>query len=344
MDSDGLLSTLALLAPLRVKGGKPLADLEGKALPSFACEKVRYVRLRNTRRLSNLVLSHAGTHERGDDVFPHAQTIAFAVACGNSTGLFDDSRCVCTMAGMEIEEIRRQNLRYWIDTDPHSQGNVTAWCNYYSQFVDDDEASLTPSYIRQLAPKNGKPQRHIGEKSARRLERIGGKPHGWMDVDRSKTTDEKLAQHEGETMAYDDALALRDLRRIPLVGEVKGGADGYLEELQYPVGHGDGYVLWPTTDNSAYALRVRGDSMHPRYRAGEFVIVEPSKEPPVGEDVVVIFHDGRKMLKVLNWVRDGEVQLLSINNGFAPLTVSASDIAAMHYAAGRAPRTALLKI
>jgi phage repressor protein C with HTH and peptisase S24 domain len=81
--------------------------------------------------------------------------------------------------------------------------------------------------------------------------------------------------------------------------------------------------------------------MHPRYRAGEFVIVEPSKEPPLGEDVVVIFNDGRKMLKVLNWIRDGEVQLLSINNGFAPLTISVLDISAMHYAAGRAPRSAL---
>lgn len=248
------------------------------------------------------------------------------------------------MVGMEIEEIRRQNLRYWIDTDPHSTGNATAWCNYYSQFVDDDEAPLTPSYIRQLVPKRGEAKRHIGEKSARRLERIGGKPVGWLDVDRRMTTDEKLAQRESETMAYDGAMELRDLRRIPLVGEVKGGADGYLEELQYPVGHGDGYVLWPTTDGAAYALRVRGDSMHPRYRAGEFVIVEPSKEPPAGEDVVAIFHDGRKMLKVLNWARDGEVQLLSINNGFAPLTVSARDIRAMHYAAGRAPRSALHKI
>jgi hypothetical protein len=36
-------------------------------------------------------------------------------------------------------------------------------------------------------------------------------------------------------MDYDDGLPLRDHRRIPLVGEVKGGADGYLEELQYPV-------------------------------------------------------------------------------------------------------------
>lgn len=141
----------------------------------------------------------------------------------------------------------------------------------------------------------------------------------------------------------EDAPSIKPNRRIPLVGEVKAGMDGFLEELQYPVGHGDGYVMWPTSDSNAYALRVRGDSMHPRYRAGEFVIVEPTVEAPLGEDVVVILHDGRKMLKVLNWMREDEIQLLSINDGFAPMTLPVGDVRAIHYAAGRAPRSALVK-
>lgn len=134
---------------------------------------------------------------------------------------------------------------------------------------------------------------------------------------------------------------LIQFKKVPVVGEVKGGADGYLEEMQYPVGHGDGHVDWPTRDNHAYALRVRGDSMHPRYRAGEFVIVEPSVEATVGEDVIVCCKDGRKMLKVLNWIRDGEAQFLSINNGYGPLTVELTEIDTIHRAAGRAPRSCL---
>ncbi len=139
------------------------------------------------------------------------------------------------------------------------------------------------------------------------------------------------------------ALDLKPMRAVPVVGEVKGGEDGYLEELEYPVGHGDGTIEWPTSDQHSYALRVRGDSMFPRYRAGEFVVVEPSIEAPLGEDVVVCLNDGRKMLKVLNWIRDGEVQLLSINNGFAPLTIVDREIRSIHYAAGRAPRSAIKK-
>lgn len=131
---------------------------------------------------------------------------------------------------------------------------------------------------------------------------------------------------------------------LPLVGEVKGGEDGYLEELQYPVGHGEGVIEYPTSDPHAYALRVRGDSMFPRYRAGEFVIVEPSIEPQTGDDVVVLCTNGRKLLKVMNWKRDGEIQLLSINNGYAPLTLPLVEVQSVQLASGRARRNALKKI
>lgn len=139
----------------------------------------------------------------------------------------------------------------------------------------------------------------------------------------------------------EDAPRLRARVKVPLVGEVKGGNDGYLEETQYPVGIGEGFILYPTSDEQAYALRVRGDSMHPRYRHGEFVVVEPSHEPQPGDDVVVRCHDGRKLLKEFGWKRSDEVQLRSINDGFEPTTLPLSEIASMHLVAGRARSGAL---
>lgn len=148
-------------------------------------------------------------------------------------------------------------------------------------------------------------------------------------------------QHSSISSEVGDRIELREMRKIPVVGEVKGGDDGYLEELEYPVGHGEGFVLYPTNDPNAYAVRVRGDSMHPRYRAGEFVIVEPNIEAQEGDDVVVACTNGKKMLKQLNWRRDGEIQLLSINNGYGPLTVYEHEIQAIQLVAGRARRNAL---
>lgn len=138
----------------------------------------------------------------------------------------------------------------------------------------------------------------------------------------------------------EDAPALKENRLVPVVGEVKGGDDGFLEELQYPVGHGEGSVDYPTSDSSAYALRVRGDSMHPRYRAGEFIVVTPSITAQPSDDVVVALKDGRKLLKVLNWIQDEEIQLLSVNNHFGPLTLQLSEVEFVHLVDGRVRRSA----
>lgn len=187
---------------------------------------------------------------------------------------------------------------------------------------------------------------NIGAKLARDIEVAFGLPRYWMDEDHSS---EKVAQHPQpaappEPSNVESGLDLKAFRAVPHVGEVKGGQDGYFEELQYPTGHGDGVIDYPTTDRNAYALRVRGDSMHPRYRAGEYIVVEPSIEPQPGEDVVVICRDGRKLLKTLAWTRGGSVSLLSINNGHAPVTLDLADIERMHTVAGVVPARALRKL
>ena len=133
------------------------------------------------------------------------------------------------------------------------------------------------------------------------------------------------------------APALSTSRLVPVVGHVKGGIDGFLEEMQYPTGYGEGYVEYWTKDPGSYALRVKGDSMHPRYRAGEFIVVTPSIEAQPGRDVVVKMRDGRKLLKQLNWIRGDEVQLLSINDGYAPTTLSVDEIESIHRVAGGVP-------
>lgn len=145
-----------------------------------------------------------------------------------------------------------------------------------------------------------------------------------------------------EAANVEGAPALVKARKVPVIGEVKGGLDGYFDELMYPVGHGEGYVEYWCRDESAYALRVRGDSMHPRYRAGEFVVVTPSIEAQPGSDVVIQLVDGRKLLKQLNWIRDDEIQLLSINNGYEPLTLSKSEVLSMQPVGGGVPRHAFI--
>ncbi|MGI9142687.1 MAG: S24 family peptidase [Fluviibacter sp.] len=132
-------------------------------------------------------------------------------------------------------------------------------------------------------------------------------------------------------------------QQVPVVGHVKGGADGFLEELGYPVGEGDGHVEYPARDKNAYALRVRGDSMRPRIRPGEFVIIEPNHQAHPGDDVVVSTRDGRKLLKEFLYERNGDITLGSINLENGPLTLSRAEISAIHYVAAIVPAGAFYK-
>lgn len=126
------------------------------------------------------------------------------------------------------------------------------------------------------------------------------------------------------------ALELKKSRRVPITGSVRGGDDGYLVQDNGT----DGWVEYWTGDPRAYALRIRGDSMHPRYRAGEFVVVTPSIEAQPGRDVVVKLHNGKCLLKELGWIREDEVQLRSVNNGYEPMTIQREEIECICRVAG----------
>lgn len=121
---------------------------------------------------------------------------------------------------------------------------------------------------------------------------------------------------------------------IPVVGTAQLGDDGHFCELQYPVGHGDGAIEWRTKDANAYALRCRGESMKPRIRHGEFVVIEPNRPVMAGDEVLVRAVDGRVMVKQLAFIRDGMVHLDSVNEKYPRISIEETEIAAIHYMAG----------
>jgi phage repressor protein C with HTH and peptisase S24 domain len=161
---------------------------------------------------------------------------------------------------------------------------------------------------------------------------------------------EKLKSRLPDTIAQSELESnghlthdLIDFIRVPIVGNAQLGDNGYWCELEYPVGHGDGYVKYAARDKNAYALRCVGDSMKPRIRDGEFVIVEPSYEPQPGDDVMVKAIDGRVMVKTYLYTRDNRVHLMSINEAHPPQSFALSEIEKMHPIAGTANRLAFVK-
>ena len=127
-----------------------------------------------------------------------------------------------------------------------------------------------------------------------------------------------------------DGRGLKPFITVPIVGRGKGGADGYFDEEQYPVGHGNGYIDHPTRDVNAFALRIEGDSMYPAIRHGQHVIVEPNAGYSSGEYVYVALNDGRKLVKQLGFEKSDSINLVSINNDHPPLTILKENVKAIY--------------
>ncbi|SAK65738.1 putative phage repressor [Caballeronia pedi] len=120
-------------------------------------------------------------------------------------------------------------------------------------------------------------------------------------------------------------------RGIPVVGMAQLGDGGFWADVEYPVGHGDGFVDVPTKDKDAYALRCKGDSMRPRIKDGEFVVIEPNHEIEPGDEVLVKSKDGRVMVKEFLYKRAGRCHLASVNETHGSLAFADDEIEKMHY-------------
>lgn len=79
-------------------------------------------------------------------------------------------------------------------------------------------------------------------------------------------------------------------RAVPVINKVAAGYPTDFNDLDYPVGVADDYVRCPDLhDPNAFAVRVVGDSMEPKFRQGDIVIFSPAADVNNGDDCFVRF-------------------------------------------------------
>lgn len=85
---------------------------------------------------------------------------------------------------------------------------------------------------------------------------------------------------------------------VPVVNRVSAGYPRDFTDLSYPKGAADSYISCPdVSDPDAFAARVYGDSMAPKYRQGDIVIFSPKATLRSGDDAFVRFDDGQTTFK-----------------------------------------------
>ena len=82
---------------------------------------------------------------------------------------------------------------------------------------------------------------------------------------------------ENELDIKEDMSVLAAGRLVPIINKVSAGYPTDFNDLDYPVGVADDYVRCPDLhDPNAFAVRVIGDSMEPRFREGDIVVFSPA--------------------------------------------------------------------
>jgi len=130
---------------------------------------------------------------------------------------------------------------------------------------------------------------------------------------------------------------------VPVINKVSAGYPRDFSDLAYPPRVADDYVSCPDVqDRDAFAARVHGDSMIPKYREGDIVVFSPALVPRDGDDCFVRFADGQTTFKRIFYETDEQkhpvLRLQPRNERYRPQTVPSEKVAGLYRAIYRYQR------
>ncbi len=121
---------------------------------------------------------------------------------------------------------------------------------------------------------------------------------------------------------------------IPIINKVAAGYPSDFDDLGYPVGFADDYVLAPDlNDPNAFAVRVVGDSMEPEFRQGDIVIFSPAAPVQSGYDCFIRFQNPYEAtFKRVFFDAKNQIRLQPRNEKYPPQFVKPSRISGLYKA------------
>jgi phage repressor protein C with HTH and peptisase S24 domain len=127
-------------------------------------------------------------------------------------------------------------------------------------------------------------------------------------------------------------------RVVPVINKVPAGYPAEFDDMGYPVGFADDYVRCPDIhDPNAFAVRVVGDSMQPKFSEGDVVIFSPAADVQNGDDCFVrLTNPHETTFKRVFFEPDKKVRLQPRNEMLPPIIIKGTRIngiyrAVIHY-------------
>jgi len=110
---------------------------------------------------------------------------------------------------------------------------------------------------------------------------------------------------------------------VPVIGHVAAGETNIaFTDAGLPVGASlpgeEPIPRWQGLSDSAYALRIAGESMMPMCPPGSTIVVEPDRMPHHGEPAICQTVEGKGYFKLVHFEPGGRIRLVSTNPAAAP--------------------------
>ena len=117
-------------------------------------------------------------------------------------------------------------------------------------------------------------------------------------------------------------------RLVPVINKVGAGYPADFDDMSYTVRAADDYVRCPDLhDPEAFAVRVAGDSMEPKFREGDIVIFSPAAKVRSGDDCFIRFaipHEA--MFNRVFFEAEGTVRVQPRNEKYSPIITEGNRI------------------
>ena len=177
--------------------------------------------------------------------------------------------------------------------------------------------------VHQISQKDLASQLFVSPQAVGKWEREEATPNPETVRKLSELFDVSADYLLGREMSPNVSPASHTLR-VPVLGVIQAGVP--MDAIEDILDWEEIPASWTTGDREYFGLRVKGDSMYPRYLEGDTVILRKQSTCDSGDDCAVMVNGNDATLKQVILRGDRGLELRPVNTAYPPKSYSPAEI------------------